>query len=178
MKLIDMVPECFRGPEMEELQRVIERAADRLAADIEETWAQFSVETATWGLAEVWEPMLGIPSDLSKSLDIRRSQVKAKLQGLSVTTPAIIKTIAERYTGGVATVEEHPAEYRFRVILDGLINVPKDLAALKKSVAEIKPAHLGQEYALHFLAGQLTDYGALAPRVGDHYYFTMEEASA
>lgn len=175
MSLIDMVPECFRqGPEMAEIQRIAGVFIDRLEADIDDVFAQFCVETATWGLAELWEPRLGIKTDLTKSLDLRRSQVKAKLQGMSTTTPAAIKAIAERWTGGVATVEEHPSEYWFKVIIDGLLNQPEDLDGLKAAVAEIKPAHLGQEYALQYQSGRLSVACAMAVQQVRHYHYSLE----
>lgn len=176
MNLLKMLPPTYQaGPEMAEIQRVAGIFLERAREDMMDLWAQFNIDTATWGLQLFWEAKVGIATDLSLSLDTRRSRVKAKLQGLSVTTPAVIKSIAERYTGGVATVEEHPAGYFFRVLLDGLFNVPACMKELEHSIAEIKPAHLEQEYALRYLAGELTDYAALVPQVADHYYFSMEE---
>lgn len=174
MNLLGMVPPSWRkSPELAEIQRVVGLEVDQLWEAVEFVRAQLCIETATVGLAG-WERTVGIKTDLSLSLDLRRSRVKAKLQGLGVTTPEVIRTIVERFTGGVARVEEHPREYWFKVIVDGVLNPPEDMAAMRHSVAEVKPAHLGHEYALQYQSGRLSVGCAMAVQQVRHYHYSME----
>ncbi len=155
MQLIDMVPECFlRGPELPELLRVLGWELDRVRRDVDDTLAQLRVETATWGLAEIWEPMCGIKTDLTQSLDVRRSQVKTKLQGLGPTTPERIQAIVERWTGHPVTVDEHSSEYWFRVLIEGLLDRPESFERMRTAIAEIKPALMDQVYTFRCKVGE------------------------
>lgn len=174
MNLLETIsPSWRRTPELVEILRVAGVFADRLAADLARFTAQLSVDTATAGL-EDWERALGIQTDLSLSLDWRRSKVKAKLQGLGVTTPKTICSIVERFTGGTAHVEEYPDEYRFRVVVDGVLNQPENMDVMRQSVAEVKPAHLDHEYALRYQSGWAPVRCALAAQQVIHNYYRLE----
>ncbi len=166
-----MVPRSWReSPELAEVLRVAGLFADRLRADLDLVAEQLGVEMATVGL-EGWEQTLGLDSTPSLPPDTRRSRIKARLQGLGVTTLAVLVTIAERYTGGVAHVEETPEAYRFRVVVDGLLNPPGDMESLRRSIAEIKPAHLATDYAFQLHAGHIPARYVGAVQQVKHYHF-------
>lgn len=173
MNLMSMVPLSWRkSPELAEIQRVVALELKRARDARDFVLAQLRVETATVGLVG-WERAVGITTDLSLSLDLRRSKVKAKLQGLGVTTPEVIQTIVERFTGGDASLEEHPSEYWFKVVVDGVLNPPEDMDAMRHSVTEVKPAHLDHEYELQYQSGRLSAGCGMAVQEVRHYHYKI-----
>lgn len=174
MNLLERIPPSYRaGPEMAEIQRVAGLFVDRLWADVELWQAQLSVETATVGL-EVWERAVGIQPDLTLSLDWRRSKIKAKLQGTEVSKPSVIAAIVARFTGGDVQVVEDAPNYLLKLVVDGVLNPPENMAALRHSVAEIKPAHLAHEYALSYQSGLAKSACAMVVRQVKGYRFALE----
>lgn len=177
MNLLSMLPPSYQaGPEMAEIQRVIGAFVDRLMADLERLKAQLDIETATTGLVG-WERAVGIQTDLTQSLDWRRSKIKAKLQGLSVTTPAVIAAIVSRFTGGDAYVEEYPSQYLIKVVAEGLLNPPENMSSLRHAVAEVKPAHLAHEYVLSYQTGALPVGCAVVMQVAENYNFEVGDVT-
>lgn len=177
MNLLERLPPSYRaGPEMAEIQRVAGLFIDRLWADVAFWKAQLNIETATVGLV-VWEKALGIQTDLTLSLDWRRSKIKAKLQGVGVSKPSVIAAIVARFTGGNVHVEERTAEYLLKIVVDGVLNPPENMAAMRHSVAEIKPAHLDHEYALNYQSGEQVVGIAMLMRKRTKYTFRLEATS-
>lgn len=174
MNLTDKVPPSWRSsPELAEIHRVIGLELERAREARDLALAQLDIETATVGLS-VWEWAVGITTDLSQSLDLRRSKVKAKLQGLGVTTAEVICAIVERFTGGLATLQEGVAKHTFRVTVEGILNQPESMSAMLHSVAEVKPAHLAHEYALSYQSGRLPIGCGMAMQMVKHYHFCLE----
>lgn len=172
--LTTMLAPSWRGcPELMEIQRVSGLALDRLDRDVQFWLDQLCIETATAGLVG-WERAVGIQTDLSLSLDTRRAKVKAKLLGFGVTTSEVICAIVERFTGGVATLQEGVAKHTFRVTVEGVLNPPEDLSAMRHSVTEVKPAHLAHEYALQYQSGRLPVACAMAVQQVRHYHYSLE----
>lgn len=177
MNLLERLPPSYRaGPEMAEIQRVAGLFIDRLWADLEDWKAQLNVETATWGLVD-WEKALGIQTDLTLSLDWQRSKIKAKLQGAGVSKPSVIAAIVARFTGGDVHVEEDAPNYMLRIVVDGVLNPPESMAAMRHSVTEIKPAHLDHEYALNYQSGEQIVGVAMLMRKRTKYTFRLEATS-
>lgn len=177
MNLLERLPPSFQaGPEMAEIQRVLGVFIKRLWDDLEVWKAQFDIETATIGLP-LYEQIHGILTDLTLSLDWRRSKIKAKRQGLGVSTPAMIASIVARFTGGDAHVEELPADYIIKVVVDGVLNPPEDMDVMRHSVAEIKPAHLAHEYAINYQSGQQPAGCAMLLQQAKRYQFALEGLS-
>lgn len=104
---------------------------------------QFWVLTATWGL-DLWERLLDIETDLSLSLEARRSAIVAKMRGSGTCNAEMVSNVAEAITGYEAVVVEHPEDYTFSLIFvgdkPGFINV--DRQSIIDAVELIKPAHL------------------------------------
>lgn len=174
MNLLESIPPSYRaGPEMAEIQRVAGLFIDRLWADFEFWKAQLSIETATVGLV-VWEQAVGIQPDLTLSLDWRRSKVKAKLQGTEVSKPSVIAAIVARFTGGDVQVVEDAPNYLLKLVVDGVLNPPENMAALRHSVAEIKPAHLAHEYAFSYQSGAQYPVCAMPVQAVKTYQFAVE----
>lgn len=142
--LAELIPERLRkipelmaviGAEEPEAQAAYDAAVDFLA--------QLNVDTATWGL-DLWEFEYGIQTDASKSLDARRTALKAKMRGAATTTAAQIRRIVNAYTGNDSCkVTEYPREYLVGVSYTLDLDKQDRVEACRASLREALPAHLG-----------------------------------
>lgn len=174
MRLLDMIsPSWHNSAELAEILRVEGLLIERLQAARDLLIAQLRIETATIGLP-AWERALGIPTDVTLSLGLRRSKCKAKLQGLGITTAEVLCAIVQRFTGGVATLQEGVAKHTSRITVEGVLNPPEDMAAMRHSVVEVKPAHLAIEYALRYQSGRLPIGCGMAVQEVKRYHFGLE----
>lgn len=122
---------------------------DLLFAALDETFQQFFVRTATWGL-DRWESELGITTDLSKPLDQRRAVVESKLRGSGKFSGRLVKSVAEAYDGGTVDVSFQPAEWSFTIKFVDTLGIPPNFDDLKAVIEEIKPAHLDVVYEFSY----------------------------
>lgn len=151
MALIDMLPSYFKNsPEAMEIQNALNKQVERLFSTRDDLFNQLNVETATWGLS-IWEKALGLPTDILKSYDFRRSRIDSKLRSQGVTTKEMIKNVAESFSNGEVEVIEHPAEYTFDVKFTGTLGIPPNMDDLTSAIEEIKPAHLLYRYIIMYL---------------------------
>lgn len=150
MGLMDYLPEDYKkSPPTVEIQTALEKMCGKIETDIDELRQQFFLSTATWGLS-LWEWMYGIETDLTKDADLRRSVVAAKIRGKGTTTVEMIKNTSEAYVNGTVDVIEYNSEYRFEVVMTSVIGIPPNLEDLKRTIEEIKPAHLGYEVIIKY----------------------------
>ena len=164
--LAELIPERLRkipelmaviGAEEPEAKAAYDAAVDFLA--------QLNVDTATWGLA-LWEFEYGIQTDASKSLDARRTALKAKMRGAATTTAAQIRRIVNAYTGNDSCkVTEYPREYLVGVSYTLDLDKQDRVDACRASLREALPAHLGLVQQVCALTERATLYlgGALVP---------------
>lgn len=157
MSLIDYLPEDYKKslPTMEILYG-LETLWNKLGGDIEDFQNQLAVTTSTWGLG-LWEWVYGIETDLTKSYEERRNVIEAKMRGSSTSTVALIRSVAESYVGAVR-IEEVNSEYKFVIYMVDEIGIPENINDLKKTIREIKPAHLDFEIVFRY-----NTYGDLEP---------------
>ena len=149
MNLMGYLPEDYQKSKPSiEIQNAYERLLVRVGNDIADFENQLLVDTATWGL-ELWEWIYGIETDLTKSNEARRSVIKAKMRGSGTTTVSLIKSVSESYVGEVR-VEEVNAEYKFIIYMVETIGEPAQINELKKTIREIKPAHLDFEIVYRY----------------------------
>lgn len=106
---------------------------------------QCFIDTATWGLA-LWEEEYGITTNLNYSYEERREVVKAKKRGQGACTKALIKSVAEAFSGGEVNVLENTAPYTFTIQFIGVKGIPRNMQAFKNMLEDIKPAHLGYDF--------------------------------
>lgn len=164
--LAELIPERLRkipelmaviGAEEPEAQAAYDAAVDFLA--------QLNVDTATWGL-NLWEFEYGIQTDASKSLDARRTALKAKMRGAATTTAAQIRRIVNAYTGNDSCeVTEYPREYLVGVSYTLDLDKQDRVEDCRKSLREALPAHLGLVQEVSAPTERATLYlgGALIP---------------
>ena len=148
MRLIEYLPGFYHNsPEVQGIQQALELEVDRLRRETEEFARQLLLPDATWGL-EYWERALGIPVDVSKPLEFRRSRAASKLRGQGTATVALLQNVAMSFANGQVDILEYPAEFRFEVKFTGVIGIPPNLEDLSDAIQEIKPAHLTYSYII------------------------------
>lgn len=113
---------------------------------------QFFVERATWGL-EMWERVLGIPTNPLKSTEMRRKTIRLKLrQPGSVTDEFMTKLVNQYISDAQGVVLSFPSEYRIEILYHG--GQILDYGNFRKSIREYLPAHLGYKLVT-FTSGDL-----------------------
>ncbi|NHN31121.1 putative phage tail protein [Paenibacillus agricola] len=112
-----------------------------LNADIYGVLAQFSIDTATWGLT-YWERVLGIVTDESKPIGQRRGVIKSLLRGQGTVTAESLRNVAESFVNGTVEIIEQNTRGTVLVRFIDERGVPANLADVKRAIKEIIPAHL------------------------------------
>lgn len=150
MNLLRLLPEDYpKSPAVVELQKAIEKLGTATEEDVADLLDQFFLDTATWGLS-CWEKVYGVESDAKKSLEVRRSAVRAKMRGMGTTTVELVQNVSESFVNGEVAVEEHNDEYRFDIVMLSVIGIPPNMEDLKRAIEEIKPAHLAYEIIIKY----------------------------
>lgn len=108
---------------------------------LEDLKNQLFIDSATWGLT-YWEEEYGIVPNLNSDYEERREVIKARKRGQGTCTKALIKSVAESFSGGECEVIENTAPYTFTIKFTGVKGIPKNMEGLKEVLNSIKPAHL------------------------------------
>ncbi len=139
---IERYPRFFAAsPEFCDLQQALEQELLSLWDARDSALLQLCAETADWGLT-YWEQTLGIPVNTSDNLGSRRSRIRTKLLGATVTTLEAVRHSAEICSGAEAEVKEYAPQFRVEIAFTGTSGIPPNLKALSSSLREIMPAHL------------------------------------
>lgn len=105
---------------------------------------QFNVKTAEWGL-DLWEELLGIAADRTKSIEERRTIAQGKLVKPGSVTVDFLKKLIDVYLkNGKSDVIEYPKDYAVKIVFPG--NGTRQIKDIEKTVREYIPAHLGWRY--------------------------------
>lgn len=151
MSLLGLLPPHYHhSPEVSEFQTAVGVEVEKAQTAAADLLLQLNVDTATWGLG-LWEDAYGIPRDVTKPYDFRRSQIKSKRRSAGTTTVSMIKNVAESFSNGEVEVTEHNSEYRFDVKFVGVHGIPPSIADLSAAIDEIKPAHLAYAYIYTYI---------------------------
>ena len=141
--IIDRLTGFFDDPEA---QRALE---NRLPADLEPIFANWFVRTASGEALDLWEAMLGIPTDLDMTTGERRNSILVRLQDTRTPTPAFIKEKVLLYVDEVVISENFDLpgndlnRYRFNIhILHPTGILPNVASAIDETIKRIKPSHL------------------------------------
>lgn len=130
-------------PAFAETQRVLSWEHEQYRLKVIDFAKQFHPQTATWGL-NVWEEELGLTTDTSLDLELRRARVMAKLLGTSPMTVENTNKLVNLFTDdGKAYIEELPKDGVIRIV------IPSDVAhtdEMRKSLDEMLPAHLDYNF--------------------------------
>lgn len=146
MDLMNLLPDCYDVNEtMLCLQSILSAETEKLDTGLSQTIAECFVSTASAVLSR-YERLYGLEVDISKSDVFRRERIKAKIAGAGTTTKQMIINTAKSYSNGEVEVIENNAHSRFTIKFVGTLGLPPNLADLKLTMEEIKPAHLAVTY--------------------------------
>lgn len=137
-RLLDLLPRDQRRlKEFKEITRTEEVEFDALRFDFKDLENQLVVDTATWGLA-IYEKELRLPIKPNKTLEERRSIIRAKMRGIGKVDYLMIQSTVEAFTGQIVEVG---FANKIQIIFkrEGSIKFTEDLI---QAIDEVKPAHL------------------------------------
>lgn len=141
LNLTKQVPELVSGISLiDDFYNAYSIELDSKKADVNDLFNQLFVETATWGLL-YWEEFLDINTDITKSYEVRRNQVKTKLLASRTLTKQLLLDVFASYGSGVTTITENRLPYI--VETHSTEEVPdEDIYAMFNSLRNIFPAHI------------------------------------
>lgn len=146
MDLMTLLPPYYEQNEtMKKLQEVLSAESDKLDAQLSNVVAECSVNTASSMLSR-YERIYGIEIDIAKSKAFRRERIKAKIAGVGTTTKQMIQNVSASYSNGEVEVIEDNENSKFVIKFVGTLGIPENMADLKLTIEEIKPAHLDVTY--------------------------------
>ncbi|HBF1685071.1 TPA: DUF2313 domain-containing protein [Clostridioides difficile] len=164
MKLIDKLPSFYNNDITRKIQDAYDIEVETLRETYDDTFDQFFVDTATWGL-DYWENILSIKNRYDLSIEDRRSNIKAKMRGKGTTTIEVIKAISEAYTKTNVDVEVFSNLFSFTLSFITNNCSYNTILELDKKIEEIKPAHLEHKFEMilfnqsSMFAGSTTNTG-------------------
>lgn len=136
------------------IQKAIADDLDNLNTKQDTIGPQLYILTATWGL-RYWEEILGLPTILTDSYDVRRSRVLAAWRGIGNFGVDLIKAIISAYTH--EPVRVWLAVAAFEVVIEIPSEFP-DFSTANTQISNIIHAHLGIKYRIRascpFIIGQ------------------------
>ncbi|MDB3582125.1 hypothetical protein C4238_03625 [Clostridioides difficile] len=147
MKLIDKLPSFYNNDITRKIQDAYDIELETLRETYDDTFDQFFVDTATWGL-DYWENILSIKNRFDLSIEDRRSNIKAKMRGKGTTTIEVIKAISEAYTKTNVNVEVFSNLFSFTLSFITNNCSYNTILELDKKIEEIKPAHLEHKFEM------------------------------
>ncbi|HBG4218892.1 TPA: DUF2313 domain-containing protein [Clostridioides difficile] len=147
MKLIDKLPSFYNNDITRKIQDAYDIELSTLRETYDDTFDQFFVDTATWGL-DYWENILSIKNRYDLSIEDRRSNIKAKMRGKGTTTIEVIKAISEAYTKTNVDVEVFSNLFSFTLSFITNNCSYNTILELDKKIEEMKPAHLEHKFEM------------------------------
>ncbi|HBF6858425.1 TPA: DUF2313 domain-containing protein [Clostridioides difficile] len=147
MKLIDKLPSFYNNDITRKIQDAYDIELSTLRETYDDTFDQFFVDTATWGL-DYWENILSIKNRFDLSIEDRRSNIKAKMRGKGTTTIEVIKAIGEAYTKTDVDVKVFSNLFSFTLSFITNDCSYNTILELDKKIEEIKPAHLEHKFEM------------------------------
>ena len=130
-------------PAFAETQRTLSWEHEQYRLKVIDFAKQFHPQTATWGL-KVWEEELGLTTDLSVDMELRRAKVMAKLLGASPMTVANTNKLVNLFTNdGKAYVDELPEDGVIKIVIPSKTTY---LDEMRDSLDEMLPAHLVYDF--------------------------------
>ena len=159
MELIKLLPEYYdENVTMQTLQSILSKETDDLETGLSDTISECFASTASVLLSR-YENLLGLTIDVTKENDYRRERICAKFAGTGTTTKEMIESVSKSYSNGEVEVIEDNANSRFVIRFVGTLGIPGNMADLKLTIEEIKPAHLAVEY--EYIYNTWSDISAL-----------------
>jgi hypothetical protein len=146
MNLMQHLPDYYvNNQSMETLQGLLSIHINTLAEDFNNTLNQCFVNTATELLSR-YEKIYGLTVDVTKNHEFRRERIRAKIRGTGTVTKQMIAQVARSYSNGEVEVVENNENSSFLVRFVGTKGIPANIADLRLTIEEIKPAQLRFEF--------------------------------
>ncbi|OZV11066.1 hypothetical protein CIW83_16920 [Tissierella sp. P1] len=146
-KMLKYLPPYERQSKVfQEIMKAEEIEFEKIHTEIKDLEKQFFVDTATWGLA-IYEKELKLPIRPNKSLEERRSIIKAKMRGMGKVDAEMIKAIVEAFTKSSVEVT---FDGIIKIIFSNQDTIILNMNDMFEAIEEIKPAHLDYETILVF----------------------------
>lgn len=146
MQLMRLLPDYYENnTTMNLLQGILSEVTDELEEGLSSTIKECFESTAS-ALLSRYEKMYGLQVDILKDETYRKERILAKLVGVGTTTKKMLMETAASYSNGEVEVIEDNANHKFTIKFVGTKGVPGNMADLKLTIEEIKPAHLAVEY--------------------------------
>lgn len=146
-----------RSPDFKSTNDADSKEHDTIRIAIQDVLDQCYVASATWGL-ERWEELVGITTDTTLDINIRRQNVLSKLQNPESVTKVFLTNLVNRYIADKAGfIMSYPPEYRIEILYHG--GQVLDYEKLRNAVQTYIPAHIGFKL-ITYTTGTLIHYGA------------------
>ncbi len=159
MDLINLLPGYYEeNVTMQLLQEILSDETNKLDEEMMAAVHECAAMTSS-KLLKRYEEIFGLETEAGKSDAFRRERIAAKISGRGTTTKAMLKDIASRYSNGDVEVLEDNAKNKFTIKFVGTLGIPGNMDDLKKTIEEIKPAHLEVNY--EYVYNTWNDVGAL-----------------
>ena len=108
-----------RSPHFKSTNDADSKEHDTIRIAIQDVLDQCYVASATWGL-ERWEELVGITTDTTLDINIRRQNVLSKLQNPESVTKVFLTNLVNRYIADKAGfIMSYPPEYRIEILYHG-----------------------------------------------------------
>ena len=144
--LMTYLPEFYENNiTMKELQGILSQIITKFDDGRNEVLDNCFISTASELLSR-YEKIFGLSIDISKNDEFRRERLKAKVRGNGTTTKQLIEQVASSFSNGEVEIIEDNEIYTFYVKFIGTLGVPGNIADLKLTIEEIKPAHLDFDF--------------------------------
>lgn len=144
--LMAYLPELYENNvAMKELQGILSEFVTKFDDGRNEVLDNCFISTASKLLSR-YEKIFGLNIDISKNDEFRRERLKAKVRGSGTTTNQLIEQVASSFSNGEVEVIEDSKNYTFYVKFIGTLGIPGNIADLKLTIEEIKPAHLAFDF--------------------------------
>ena len=112
-ELLSMYPDFYREVyEMQEILKIQGKLSDTLKTDIQQVFFNQFVEHADSETIAIYEKIIGIQTDTSKTLEQRRLAVKAFLTGSGKLSETVIKNMISTYTNSDVECSLDTVNYR------------------------------------------------------------------
>ena len=142
-RMLEYLPPYERNSKIfKEIMSTEEEQFNKLDLDIQDLERQFNIDTATWGLS-IYEKELKLPIRINKSLEERRSIIKAKWIGTGKVDAEMIKAIVKAFTGSEVVVT---FDGRINIIFSNEKTIRLNVTDMLNAINEIKPAHLDYDF--------------------------------
>ena len=122
------------------LFEVIGETNDDLLGMVDDFKHQLVPQTATWSLP-IWEESLGLPVDVTLSIDVRRMAIIEKKRKRVPMNPARIEEIVSAIVGGADTwMDEYAGKNRFTMHINDIVDTDV-MAQVVAKLKKIKQSH-------------------------------------